>query len=108
VGAVGVALLGDPGDGGPQVRSLDLDQIRPAVLLEALEQRFCVFGEREVERRVPVPQRPLLPGRNETLARVLPDRLEQPVAFVREAEQALLGERLQGVEVRSGDFLCRL
>jgi hypothetical protein len=39
---------------------------------------------------------------------MVPDRLEHPVAAVGEAQEALLDERLQGVEVGVGDFLCRL
>lgn len=43
----------------------------------------------------------------ELLPRVLPDRLQHPVALVREAEEALLDEGLQGVEVGVCDlFRC--
>ena len=44
----------------------------------------------------------------EPLGRVLADRLQHPVALVREAEQALLDERLQRVEVGACDLLRRL
>ena len=42
------------------------------------------------------------------LPRVLADRLEHPVALVREAKQALLDERLQGVDVGITYLLCGL
>ena len=44
----------------------------------------------------------------EPLRRVLPDRLQHPVALVGEAEQALLDERLQRVEIGLADFFGRL
>ena len=44
----------------------------------------------------------------EPLRRVLPDRLQHPVALVREAQQALLDERLQRVEVGVRDLLGRV
>ena len=40
--------------------------------------------------------------------RVLADRLEHPVAPVGEAQQALLDQRLQGVEFGVGNLLRRL
>ncbi len=48
---------------------------------------------------------PCLALTGEPLARVLADRLEHPVALVRETEQALLDERLQRVEVGVRDIL---
>jgi hypothetical protein len=44
----------------------------------------------------------------ESIGGVLADRLERPEALVREPKQALLDERLQRVEVGSGDLLSRL
>ena len=41
----------------------------------------------------------LVGQRRELLGRVLPDRLEHPVAPLREAEEALVDERLERVEV---------
>ena len=41
----------------------------------------------------------------ETFERVLPNRFQHPVARIRKAHEALLDERLQGVELRACDFL---
>src|SRR5256885_685691 len=41
----------------------------------------------------------------ELFGRILADRLEHPVALVREPQQALLDERLQRVEVGASDLL---
>ena len=45
---------------------------------------------------------------DEPLASELPDRLEHPVALVGKAQEALLDERLQGVEVGVRNLLRRL
>ena len=58
-------------------------------------------GLRELEKepRVPPPKQSFVARLAEPLRCKLSDRLEHPVALVRETEQALLDERLQGVEV---------
>ena len=55
--------------------------------------------------RGPACQRGRLRLELEPLPRVVPDRLQHPVATVPEAEEPLLDERLQGVEVGVGDLL---
>ena len=47
----------------------------------------------------------LFVARLEPIGRVLPDRLEHPIPLLGESDKALLDERLQGVDVRIGDFL---
>jgi hypothetical protein len=47
-------------------------------------------------------------ARDKFLTRVLSDCREHPVALAREAQEALLDERLQGVEVGVSDFLRRV
>ena len=69
--------------------------------MSLLEQREVVVG-------VTAGERIGLAGLVQPFARVLADRLEHPVALVREAEQALLDERLQRVEVGAADLLGRL
>ena len=66
------------------------------------------FGDVEDEEGVPPPHLRLLAARREPLTGVLPDRLEHPEALAGVAEEALVDQRLQRVEVRPGDRLGRL
>ena len=66
---------------------------------------WSLLEQREVVVGVAAGERIGLAGLLQPFTRVLADRLQHPVALVREAEQALLDERLQRVEVGAADLL---
>jgi hypothetical protein len=74
-------------------------------LFPAVELGSCFLRECEKETGVPRPQLLLHARRAEPLERVLADRLQHPEALARVAEEALVDERLQRVEVRFADLL---
>jgi hypothetical protein len=84
---------------------LDVDPSQPFSLLLSFEVCPCLVGESQEELCVEQSELPCLALTGEPLARVLADRLEHPVALVRETDQALLDERLQRVEVGVRDLL---
>ena len=66
------------------------------------------FGDVEDEEGVPPHHLRLLAACRKPLTGVLPDRLEHPEALCRVAEEALVDQRLQRVEVHPGDRVGRL
>ena len=69
------------------------------------ERRWSLLEQREVVVGVTAGERIGLAGLVQPFARILADRLEHPVALGREAEQALLDQRLQRVDVGAADLL---
>ena len=87
---------------------LVLHALQPRSLLGSLQEGLGLFGEREEPLRVSATDRVGVARGGEALAGELPDRLQHPVALVREAKEALLDERLQRVEIGCCDLLRRV
>ncbi len=76
-------------------------------MIPSRQLRLGLLDEREVERKVPISQAHTLAGGREQLSREVSDRLQHPVATFVEADEALVHERLERVEVGSCDLLRR-
>src|SRR4051794_1687399 len=70
----------------------------------AQDERLSVLEQGKVVVGVAAGERIGLAGLVQPFARIVADRLEHPVALVREAEQALFDQRLQRVEVGVADL----
>ena len=81
-----------------KIRFLSVESRKPQI---GVEPKLGFRRFRKVEEVVPVPARELvcLAARRQPLAGVLPDRLEHPVALLVKRSEALLDERLQGVDI---------
>ena len=71
----------------------------------AQDERSSLLEQREVVLGVTTGERIGLAVLVQPFARIVADRLEHPVALVREAEQVLLDQRLQRLDVGSADLL---
>ena len=69
-----------PLEGGPEIVELSIEAIEPVDDRRAAHRLHRLDRERRVDRQVTIRQGGRLAGRDELLARVLPDRLEHPVA----------------------------
>ena len=85
-----------------------LQPVQIAVLIRSLELGLHVLNPLAEEGQVPIADRRCFTGLLEMLGCELPDRLQEPVATVGEANEALVDERLQAVDVGVTDFFCRL
>ena len=101
----GVVMLLCPADRGAEVLQLRVEACKPLCLRGSAQLAVGAPRELRVEACVSLENLAGLRLCLEPFGRVLADRLEHPVALVREAQQALLDERLQRVEVGAGDLL---
>ena len=85
-------------DRGPEVRVVGREPGRDGALADVMEGRGARLGEADDKARCRR-RASSASGGVELLGRELADRLEHPVALAREAEQALVDERLERVEV---------
>ena len=90
--------------GCAQVRVVGREPRRGRALAAVCRSRGARLGRARRRRRAAAAAATSTSRGLELLRGVLADRLEHPVAPVREAEQALLDERLQGVEVGVADL----
>ena len=98
-------------EGGPQVVVLCLEPVEPRFQIgagQSLDLVTGLLGERQEVRRVSSVELAVLARVFEPLGGVFADRLQHPVALAAVAEQALVDERLEGVEVGVADLLGRL
>ncbi len=72
------------------------------------ERGWSLLEQREVVVRVTAGERIGLAGLVQPFARIVADRLEHPVALVRVTQQALVDERVEGVETGLAHLLRRL
>ena len=76
-----------------------------ATLVQGSAERF---GDVEHVESMPPAQFSLLAARGQALPGVLADRLQHPEALARVPEEALVDQRLEGVQIGLGDLLCGL
>ena len=76
-----------------------------ATLVQGSAERF---GDVEHVESMPPAQFSLLAARGQALPGVLADRLQHPEALARVPEEALVDQRLEGVDVRPCKLLGRL
>ena len=88
-----------------EVVLLEIEKLEPRGLRWAVKLRACPVSKIQVVRGMTASG---LSSVSKRIGRILADRLQHPVAAVREAEEALLDQRLEGVEVSLCDFFGRV
>src|SRR6266542_1330207 len=97
----------EPVEGGAEVVVVALEPIEPLFRTHAEDARLRLLDQGEEVLRVSLPQL-VRPARLlQPFECVIPDRLQQPEALVRVAEETLVDQRLERVEIRLGDLLRR-
>ena len=93
--------LGEVIEGGAEVVVLGLEPVEPPLRISAEDLRMRLLGEGEVPISVPARE----PGIVEMFGCELTDRLQHPKALAAVAEEALVDERLERVQVGVADLL---
>ena len=81
------------------------ESVEPQSLRRALELGLCLESEPEVMLGMPPPKLLGIRRSSQRVGGELANRLQHPVAPVREANQALVHQRLERVDIRFCDFL---
>ena len=98
---LGVMRVECPSKRGAQIVAVGFDRRNPSCRVRSIQLCIPLFHE----HHMPGSDLFLVMALAKQLHGKLADRLEHPIALVREAHKALLDERLQDVEVRAADLL---